>query len=280
MVVAPVVIDLAKVASIILDGRLIIVVVLIAIVVVLIVVVGAADHAIAVALRDDESAVVEPHLIRCVHPLRHPAVTNHEAHHRAGRPHAVPHPALDNVANREAQRAGLSLQILGRRETIVERRRQKLFVEVLADEDHLALARFPRLPRLLESTVERHVHRMVDEFLLHVRDREHAFHPEDVLARRIEQVLQERLRQLEIVVALLHGAQVARRALVEAHARDALVVLRRRVVRVEQLRLDLQGALQVEATDAEHLIDGDVAARAPLDWCKRIDATQARLNSC
>ena len=57
-------------------------------------------------------------------------------------------------------------------------------------------------------------------------------------------------------IAPLHQSQVARRALVEADARDHRVVLRRLNARVEQLRARLQRALQVEAVDVEHVVDG------------------------
>ena len=55
-------------------------------------------------------------------------------------------------------------------------------VEVLADEDELRLARLALGPALVEVAVEDHVHGLVDELLLGVRDGEHALHAVDVRA--------------------------------------------------------------------------------------------------
>lgn len=96
---------------------------------------------------------------------------------------------------------------------------------------------------------------MVDEALPGVGDSKHALHAKDVLAACLEQLADPLLQQVEIEIALLYRAQMAWRALVEAHARDAWVVLGCRGVGVEELGASLERALQVEAVDVEHLLD-------------------------
>ena len=70
----------------------------------------------------------------------------------------------------------------------------------------------------------------------------------------VEDVLDEVLRQLKVELARLDSAHVARRALVEAHARHHLVVLGRRRILVEQLRVDLpRSGSAVEEVEVERV---------------------------
>eukprot|EP00964_Phaeocystis_antarctica_P134257 scaffold98510_cov63-Phaeocystis_antarctica.AAC.3 len=91
--------------------------------------------------------------------------------YRAAGPLILGRLALHLIAHREAQRLPPHLEALGRGEAVVEGLRQLLCVEVLPYEDHLALARLVLAPRLGKGTFERHVHSVVDEALLGVRDR-------------------------------------------------------------------------------------------------------------
>eukprot|EP00964_Phaeocystis_antarctica_P139795 scaffold104599_cov62-Phaeocystis_antarctica.AAC.2 len=127
--------------------------------------------------------------------------------------------------------------------------------------DQLAQARLVVAPRLAEVAVEGHVHlvtcvhRMVHEAPLGVLDGQYALHPEDVLARLLDELVDPVLQELEVELAHAHRAQVARRPLVETYTRHVGVVMGRRDVGVEQVRARLQRALQVEAVNVEHLID-------------------------
>ena len=86
-------------------------------------------------------------------------------------------------------------------------------------------------------------------------DGEDALHAEEVFAIPVEQLADPRLQQLQVKLARLHQAQVARRALVEAHTRDRAVVLGLWRVGIQQLWARLQRARQIEAIDVEHGVD-------------------------
>mmetsp|Transcript_6321 Transcript_6321/g.14820 ORF Transcript_6321/g.14820 Transcript_6321/m.14820 type:complete len:223 (+) Transcript_6321:270-938(+) len=215
------------------------------------------DDALVVFGRPDQTGlvVVELDLVRCDHPRRHAVVAVHEGRHGAARPLVRPSVALDLVADAEPQRHALLQHVLRRREAGVEPLDQRRLVEVLADEDQLAQARLVVAPRLAEVAVEGHVHRMVHEAPLGVLDGQYALHPEDVLARLLDELVDPVLQELEVELAHAHRAQVARRPLVETYTRHVGVVMGRRDVGVEQVRARLQRALQVEAVNVEHLID-------------------------
>ena len=76
---------------------------------------------------------------------------------------------------------------------------------------------------------------MENEALLGMRHREDPFHPEDVGPFRLDQPSNPGLQQIEVQLTLVHSPQVPGKALVQAHARHAVVVLCAWSLAVEQV---------------------------------------------
>mmetsp|Transcript_37198 Transcript_37198/g.120415 ORF Transcript_37198/g.120415 Transcript_37198/m.120415 type:complete len:471 (+) Transcript_37198:70-1482(+) len=238
-----------------------------------------ADDAVAVGRRPDEVSAGELHLVRRHHPRRHRLVPVVAREHLAPRPRVGPGAALDLLADGEAERLLLDLHVAARGEAVVEGGGQLLAVQVLADEDHLGLARLVVAPGLVKAAAEDHVDGVVDEALLGMGDVEHALHAVHVAPPLLEQLRDPALQQRQVERALLHRAHVSRGALVDAYAGDARVVLRLPLPCVEQGRARLERALQVEAVDTQHRPDRHVGVGAPLDRREAVDAAQPRLDA-
>ena len=102
------------------------------------------------------------------------------------------------------------------------------------------------------------MHRVEDKPLLSMRDREHALHSENVFATLLKELTDPRLHELQVELAELDLAQVARGALVEAHALDARIVHGRRLARVQKVWVCLEGTFEIEAVQLENGVYRDV----------------------
>mmetsp|Transcript_18354 Transcript_18354/g.31238 ORF Transcript_18354/g.31238 Transcript_18354/m.31238 type:complete len:347 (-) Transcript_18354:315-1355(-) len=210
---------------------------------------------------------VQLDLVRADLALLHLFRPEQKLRHRACHPLAARHRALDAVADLEAERLELPLDVLGGREAGFEGGAERGAVEVLADEDELVALHLVLVPRL-EVAVEDHVHGLVDELGLGVLDGEHALHAVDVGALGLEDLAHPVLHEVEVDVALLHHAQAAHRVVV--------LVL---PVGVEELGVHLERPLQVEALDAEDAVDGDLGPVAAQDRRERVERLQPPLDS-
>ena len=76
---------------------------------------------------------------------------------------------------------------------------------------------------------------MEDEAFLGVRHHEDALHPKDVGSFRLDQPANPGLQQVEVELTFVHGTQVPRCTLVQAHARHGAVMLRFGSLGIEQL---------------------------------------------
>jgi len=118
------------------------------------------------------------------------------------------------------------------------------------------------------------------EALLRVGDVEHALHTEEIHSPGREELVHPLLDERKVESALLDAlAEVARGTLVEAHGGHEPVVFGRRRVRVEQLRLQGELMVEVEAVDVEHVVHGHVGLGAANDGCDLVDGAQASLNA-
>eukprot|EP00964_Phaeocystis_antarctica_P052533 scaffold30769_cov71-Phaeocystis_antarctica.AAC.7 len=130
---------------------------------------------------------VQLHLIGRDHALWHLVVAVHERHHLAACPLGQIGLAQDLVAHSKPKRVDFLLHVLRRSEAGIKALSQLDCIEVLADEDQLALARLV-VPWLVKAPIERHVHGMVDKALPGVCDGEYALHTKDIFAAVVEQL--------------------------------------------------------------------------------------------
>src|SRR5258708_2722781 len=135
----------------------------------------------------------------------------------------------------------------GLRDAVREAFLEQAPLELAADEDHHALALLARLPGAAGRAAHQHVHALEDHaarFALHV---EHALVAQQVLAVVLDHEGQERLD-------LLHVERAGGLPNERLHLVVVLVVVAR-----EELGVDLEDRVQVEAADVEELLDVGLA---------------------
>ena len=140
-------------------------------------------------------------------------------------------------------------------------------VQVLSNENELAHPLLVLAPLLREVAAKDHVHRVVHELLLAVRHGEHALHPVDVRALLAQQLHDVRLDLLEVHRALLHDTAAGHRVVVLVLA-----------LRVQELRVHLQGLVQVEPPNVQHTVWGNLRLGAPHDGGVRVDGLEPLLD--
>merc|ERR1719193_1201616 len=198
-----------------------------------------ADQALVVLGRVDQIAVlVEFDLVGRHHPWIHAVVPVHGRHDLALGPLPRARLALDRIAHAETQRLKLLRGALFRDTARLESRFEPFFVEVLPNENELALALV---------------------CVLHGND---ALHAVDVGALAHEQILDPILKLIHVHVALVLDGQAAHRGVVLVLA-----------VRVEEVGLLLQRALEVEAAHVQDVLDGHLGLAAALDGRELVHCT-------
>src|SRR5262249_39021494 len=141
---------------------------------------------------------------------------------------------------------------------------QVLAVEVAADEDKLARALLAVLPGLAPVGIHHHMHALIDVAPRRAVDRQDALAAEDVGAAQ----LQERAHPF------LEFVGIDRPVGSEAEALHPLFVVVVMAV-LEEIRLELQDALQVEGALVEDGVESDPALLGPVKPGARADALVA-----
>jgi hypothetical protein len=128
---------------------------------------------------------------------------------------------------------------------------QPLLIKVLADEDEATLADFVVFPDnvvLVEATFEKHVNPLENKFPLHPLDSKHTFVAKQVLANCLQQLANPLMKAMDVEFALELCAA----------GRHTVVVFGILVVR-EEIRVDIQGTLEIESADSDQLLRIDPA---------------------
>src|SRR5262245_6692860 len=200
----------------------------------------------------------------------------------AGCPACAGHDSTDAPPSRHAAREPFPDLLLG---------------QLAADEDDAAFALLAGLPRALVVAVENHVHALEHEALVVVLERQDALAAQNARPLRLHEVLHpgeefvrvERLVGLErdrlhlFVVIVLQAAVVAMRvavimvmAMVVAVTMVVIVMMVTAVV--EEFRLDLHDAVEIEGVAPEHLRQRDLTAFGLVQPGVGVDAADARLH--
>src|SRR6185369_14075730 len=168
-----------------------------------------------------------------------------------------------------------------------------LLRQLAADEDDAAFALLAILPRALMIAVEDHVHALEHEALGVVLEGEDALAAQDVLAFGRHQVLhpgKELVRVQRLVRPQRYGLHVFVVVVLEAVAMTVammvmivpmmIVVVMMMIVVIgglQELRLDVEDAVEVEGIAAEHLGDVDLRTLGTMQPRIRVQAPDARL---
>src|SRR5262245_56342419 len=168
-----------------------------------------------------------------------------------------------------------------------------LLRQLATDEDDAAFAFLAVLPGALVVAVEDHVHALEHEARGVVLERQDALAAQDARPLLLHEILHpgeelvgiERLVGLErqrmhlLVVIVLEAAAVMMVMAVTITVVMIMVVVRVRVVAAAQeLRLDVQDAVEIEGVAPEHLRKRNAAALGPVQLGVGIDAADARFH--
>mmetsp|Transcript_6495 Transcript_6495/g.14203 ORF Transcript_6495/g.14203 Transcript_6495/m.14203 type:complete len:245 (-) Transcript_6495:280-1014(-) len=120
---------------------------------------------------------------------------------------------------------------------------------------------------------------MVDKLAFRMCDRQYAFHAEEVGSLTREELVDPLFHGVEVKCSLVHCAEMARRTLVQAHTRDALIVLGGQRIRVQEVWHRSQRTVEVEPMDVEYTVDGHLGMLAALDGRELIHCLEAKFDA-
>src|SRR6185312_1360861 len=169
--------------------------------------------------------------------------------------------------------------------------------QIPADEDDAAFALLVGAPRALVIAVEDHVHALEHETLGVVLEGEDAFRAQDVRPVLGDEILhpgKELVRVQRFVALERHGLHVFVVIVLETVAMMMVIAIMAAAVTMvmivvvmlmvvmlvcrQEIRLDVEDAVEIESVAAEHFVDLDLRALGAMDLGIGIDGADARLD--
>mmetsp|Transcript_11834 Transcript_11834/g.27350 ORF Transcript_11834/g.27350 Transcript_11834/m.27350 type:complete len:327 (-) Transcript_11834:373-1353(-) len=212
----------------------------------------------------------------------HAGLPVQKLHHLATRPRMVRGLAdteLDPITDGKAETVPPLLEHLLCQLAFGERLVERLGIEIHPDENELALSWLTRRPTARESALELMVDRMVDVLELRVGDGKHTFHAVHALPIGCTQLAEPLAHKVKVEQLCANRSEMARRALVDAVARDAAIVHHFDAPRIQEARLHSKQVLHVATSDVEHKVDRDSSLLTALDAREAVDVRQPRLDA-